>query len=294
MLPVMTTLRCRDAAAPLVHDFATPRRQVGGRCRKWAVSTQQTTNASVLPAACVVSNSAMVKRLQQWSNRNSLRANVHSQRVHGGVAHDHELHQSNPRIRTQLKPLHDNVEAAADSEALLHFAPVSDQASTAAPSEDDQSWTSSGSMRSRGTASKTSVAPRTFSHRQDLSLHYTRRNMPFYVPSRTRTPPSLASEPSWKALVLSSWSLLGKPAVNASESNFAHFLEARLDLFWAEDSPALWAMVRAECDVAPVSSAKRKTSTEQNSRHAFQCKAQNCNRTKQSRISQSDHAGSIR
>ena len=31
-------------AAPLVHDITTPRRQVGGRCRKWAVNTQQTTD----------------------------------------------------------------------------------------------------------------------------------------------------------------------------------------------------------------------------------------------------------
>ena len=76
-------------------------------------------------------------------------------------------------------------------------------------------------------------------------------------------PSSLVSEPAWKALVLSSWLLLGRPAVNASESNCAHYLDARLDLFWAEDWPALWAMVRAECDVAPVHSTTRRTTTEQ-------------------------------
>ena len=37
---------------------------------------------------------------------------------------------------------------------------------------------------------------------------------------------SMASESAWKALVLSSWLLLGRPAVNASESNCAHFLDA--------------------------------------------------------------------
>ena len=63
--------------------------------------------------------------------------------------------------------------------------------------------------------------------------------------------------------MLGRWLLLGRPAVNASESNCAHHLEARLDLFWAEDWPALWAMVRAECDVAPASSTTRRTATEQ-------------------------------
>ena len=74
---------------------------------------------------------------------------------------------------------------------------------------------------------------------------------------------SFASEPAWKVLALSRWLLVGRPAVRVSESNCAHFLEARLDLFWAEDWPALCVMVRAECDVAPVSSSARKTATEQ-------------------------------
>ena len=76
-------------------------------------------------------------------------------------------------------------------------------------------------------------------------------------------PWSLASEPAWKALVLSSWLLLGRLAVNASETNCAHYLDARLDLFWAQDWSALWTMVRAEGDVAPVHSATSRTTTEQ-------------------------------
>ena len=81
-------------------------------------------------------------------------------------------------------------------------------------------------------------------------------------------PTSPASESAWKALVLSSWLLLGRPAVNASESNCAHFLDARLELFWAEDWSALWAMVRAECDVAPVQNTTRRTVSNKCS-HAF-------------------------
>ena len=49
----------------------------------------------------------------------------------------------------------------------------------------------------------------------------------------------------------------------ASESNCAHFLEARLDLFCAEDWPAPWAMVRAACDVASVSKSSRTSAAEQ-------------------------------
>ena len=76
-------------------------------------------------------------------------------------------------------------------------------------------------------------------------------------------PTSPASESAWKVLVLSSWLLLGRPAVNASESNCAHYLDARLELFWAEDWSALWAMVRAECDVAPVQNTMRRTDKQQ-------------------------------
>ena len=63
--------------------------------------------------------------------------------------------------------------------------------------------------------------------------------------------------------MLSSWLLLGRPAVNASESNCAQCLDARLELFWAEDWSALWAMVRAECDVAPVQNTTRRTEKQQ-------------------------------
>ena len=87
--------------------------------------------------------------------------------------------------------------------------------------------------------------------------------MPFSEPSFTTTLPSLASESAWKALVLSSWLLLGRSAVNGSESNCVHFLDARLELFWAEDWSALCAMVRAECDIAPVQNATRRTDTQQ-------------------------------
>ena len=46
-------------------------------------------------------------------------------------------------------------------------------------------------------------------------------------------------------------------------NNCALFLDARLELFSAEDWSALWAMVRAECDIAPVQNATRRTATQQ-------------------------------
>ena len=91
----------------------------------------------------------------------------------------------------------------------------------------------------------------------------TSQNMPFFRAVIHNNPTSLASESAWKALVLSSWHLLGRPAVNTSESNCAHFLDARLELFWAEDWSALWAMVRAESDVAPAQNSTRRSDKQQ-------------------------------
>ena len=71
------------------------------------------------------------------------------------------------------------------------------------------------------------------------------------------------SEPAWKVPILSSWLLLGRPAENASDVNCASYLENRLDLFWSEDWPALWALVRAECDVAILAQSRSKTKAEQ-------------------------------
>ena len=88
-------------------------------------------------------------------------------------------------------------------------------------------------------------------------------NMPSFELLVHNKQTSPASESAWKTLVLSSWLLLGRPAVNASESNCAHYLDARLELSWAEDWSALWAMVRGECDVAPVQNTMRRTDKQQ-------------------------------
>ena len=76
-------------------------------------------------------------------------------------------------------------------------------------------------------------------------------------------PSSPDSESAWKVLILRSWLLLGRPAENASDANCANYMEARLDLFWSEEWPALWAMVRAECDVATAAQKRTRTKAEQ-------------------------------
>ena len=91
------------------------------------------------------------------------------------------------------------------------------------------------------------------------SCHNANENLRNY----SQQPTSLASEPAWKVLALSSWLLLGRPAVNESESNCSHFLDARLEPFWAEDWSALWVMVRAECAVARVQNTTRRTDKHQ-------------------------------
>ena len=114
-----------------------------------------------------------------------------------------------------------------------------------------------------GQASKICVVRHTFNLPRGSNLPYNKLNMLFFVPLLHNSPSSPASEPAWKALILSSWLLLGRPAVNATESSCAQFLDARLELFWAEDWSALWAMVRAECDVAPVQNSVRRTEKQQ-------------------------------
>ena len=129
---------------------------------------------------------------------------------------------------------------SADTEVLLAFAQDPDQASTAAPLDDERdlfgreealrmdeeimdflwfehvTWDSIKDLR--GT---TYVQPPTrFRFALKQAQHAILRAIIHNHPT------SLVSESAWKALVLSSCLLLGRPAVNACESNCAHFLDA--------------------------------------------------------------------
>ena len=114
-----------------------------------------------------------------------------------------------------------------------------------------------------GQQSNTCVARRMSNLPRGSVLRCSKPNTPFSEPSCTTTPPLWPQSQFWKALVLSSWLLLGRPTVSASDSNCAHFPDSRLELFWAQDWSALWAMVRAECDVAPVHNTTRRTDKQQ-------------------------------
>ena len=253
----------QDALMPdpsMVHDIATPRRAIGGRCCKWCISTKPASGKRKCAAFCMCGTRFThgEARLQQWGNRETNHHYVHAHCVNGGLGHDHEL----------LPKLADDQEAVvavtrqrdtmtrtvADTEVLLPFAQdrikpqqlrhlmMSETCLGVKRLSMDFQWfervTWDGIKDPRGT---TYVQPPTrFRFALQQAQHAILRAIIH------NTPTSLASESAWKALVLSSWLLLGRPAVNASESNCAHFLDVRLEFFWAEDWFALWVMVRAE------------------------------------------------
>ena len=207
------TPRCQPLS---VRDIATPRRQVGGRCRKWAAS-----------CLCGQQFGHGEARLQQWSNRTSQRAYDHAQCVNGGVAHDHELHPKQPTDQDAVEYVtrqRDCVtQAAADSQILLPTTASSDQASTAAPADDEPSlfgreealrldeeiinFQRFDSIKEiRGTTDVHPLPRFRFAFQQ--TRHAILRAIVYPGPS------SPASESAWKVL-------LGRPAINASESNCA-------------------------------------------------------------------------
>ena len=124
-----------------------------------------------------------------------------------------------------------------------------------------RSWTSSGLNTSHGTASKTYVARRMSNLPRGSGLRCSKPNMPFFEPSFTTTPPH------WRQ------SQLGKRWCSAAGSSWDDLqstpLIATAHTFWMRDwssfglRSALWAMVRAECDVAPVQNTTRRTDKQQ-------------------------------
>ena len=132
-----------------------------------------------------------------------------------------------------------------DTEVLLPFAQDPDQASTVAPPDDERD------LCGREEALRMDEEIMNFQWFEHVtwdSIKDLRDTTYVQPPTRFRfalqqaqhailraiihnNPTSPASESAWKVLVLSSWVLLGRPAVNASESNCAHFLDARLELF---------------------------------------------------------------
>ena len=158
--------------APAVHDIATPRRMIGGKCRKWCINAQPASGKRKCAACnlCGIRFTHCKARLQQWGNRET-------------------NHLSN--------------------------------------------------------------LPR------GSGLRCSKLNMPFSGPSFITTPPLWRQSQlgkRWCSAGGSFWDDLQSTPLRAT----AHFLDTRLELFWADDWSALWAMVRAECDVAPVQNTTRR------------------------------------
>ena len=95
---------------PDTHDIATPRRRIGGRCRKCAVSTQIASQANKRKcASCTMYGQQFTPGeppLQQRANRSTQRAYVHSQCITGGIGRDHELVPKAPQRTKRGTPSH--------------------------------------------------------------------------------------------------------------------------------------------------------------------------------------------
>ena len=268
--------------APAVHDIAQDASLVDDAANGASVHNQPLQNASVLPVICVEYDSLRVKR--DYNSGVTVKPIITTYMhtvLTAGLGHDHELH---PKVADDQEAVdavtrqRDTItRTAADTEVLLPFAQDPDQASTAAPPDDERDLFGRAEALRMG---EEIMNFQWFDHVTWDSIKDLRGTTYVQPPTRFRfalqqaqhailraiihnNPTSPASESAWKALVLS-WLLLGRPAVNASECKCAHFLDARLELFWAEDWSALWAMVRAECDVAPVQNTTRRTEKQQN------------------------------
>ena len=81
--------------------MVTPRRSIGGRCRKWAVSTQDSSSTNKRAcAACTRCGKQFAPgepRLQQWGNGDTYRQYVHAHCIKGGLNANHEFFTKNPK-----------------------------------------------------------------------------------------------------------------------------------------------------------------------------------------------------
>ena len=232
---------------PTVDDIATPRRIIGGRCRKWCISAQPASGKRKCAACdlCGIRFTHGEARLQQWVTvKPIITTYMHIVSMEGSVM-IMNCSQNKPQIRMQLMQSPANGTPSPEQQRIQKFYSLSlririkpQQLRHLTMSETfldekrlsewmKKSWTSSGSNMLhawdsikdlRGT---TYVQPPTrFRFALQQAQHAILRAIIH------NNPTSPASESAWKALVLSSWLLLGRPAVNASESNCAHFLDA--------------------------------------------------------------------
>ena len=134
--------------APAVHDIATQRRIIGGRCRRWCISAQPPSGKRRCAAFDSVweYDSLMVKRVYNSGATVKPIIATHIVSTEAPVMIMNSF-QNKLQMRMQMMQAPANgtpsPQTAADAELLLPFAQDRDQASTAAPPDDERRlvWT---------------------------------------------------------------------------------------------------------------------------------------------------------
>ena len=272
--------------APSVHDIATPRHQIGGRCRKWCISTQPTSDKRKcgLPVVCVGYNSVTEKRV---SNSGAIVKPTTTTSMHTVLTEvlvmTVSCTQSNPWIRKQLKLSPANVKLSSGqlqtqrSCCPWHRTRIKPPQLPLTP-DDEQD------LFGREEALRMDEEIMDFQWFQCVSWNSVKdlRGTPHVQPPRRfKFALQQAQHAILRAIMHNNpplWppSQLGNLLCSAAGSSWDGVLSARRKATvlttWMPDSSGLktvqpWAMVRAECDVALVHSATRRTTTEQKHAH---------------------------
>ena len=195
--------------APAVHDIATPRRIIGGRCRKWCISARPASVKRKCAACCMcgIRFTHGEARLQQWSNRETNHHYLHAHCVNGVSGMIMNCTRSWLMIRKQLmqspangtpspgqrqtqKYLSRSLRIRIKPQQLRHLMTSEtyvDEKRTSAWMK--RSWTSSGLNTSHGTASKICVARRMSNLPRVSGLRCSKPDMPYSKPSFTTIQP---------------------------------------------------------------------------------------------------------
>ena len=128
--------------------IVTPRRSIGGRCRKWVVSTQDSssTNKRACAASTICSKQFTPgePRLQQWRKKDAYRSYVHAHCIKGGLNSSHEFFPKNSKdidAKEAVLNLRNNVHnAATEAGIVLPIYDPQEDNSTVAPDDDDRTF----------------------------------------------------------------------------------------------------------------------------------------------------------
>ena len=153
--PTHLISRIEDADMQLSPDaprsdahITTPRRSIGGRCRKWVVSTQDSSSTNKRACtACTICSKQFTPgepRLQQWSNRDTQLAYVHAECMKGGLKTSHEFVPKNPKdtdAKEAVLCLRNSVlHAATEAGVVLPIYDPNEDNSRVGPDDEDRTF----------------------------------------------------------------------------------------------------------------------------------------------------------